>query len=119
MLCVVLFSGKATGDLYEDDGDGFGYRDGDYLHTHYEAEKVSSPGAKDEEVVIRIVAVEGRRERPKRTLQVRLLIGENVQVLEKAASGFFKMDCSCKFLTRSVVVSWHLGNKFLIGAGGG
>jgi len=74
-------SGKATGDLYEDDGDGFGYKNGDYLITHYEAEKISAPGAKDGVVVIRIASVEGHRERPKRTLHVRLLVGENVQVL--------------------------------------
>lgn len=79
-LYFLPLSGKATGDLYEDDGDGFGYKNGDYLITHYEAEKISGPGAAHGEVVIRISSIEGQRERPKRTLHVRLLIGENVQV---------------------------------------
>lgn len=72
---LLSISGKATGDLYEDEGDGYGYKNGDYLITHYEAEKVDS-----HEVVIRVASVQGQRERPRRTLHVRLLIGENVQV---------------------------------------
>lgn len=74
-LHLLSISGKATGDLYEDEGDGYGYKNGDYLITHYEAEKVDA-----REVVIRIASVQGQRERPRRTLHVRLLIGENVQV---------------------------------------
>jgi len=73
-------SGRAAGDLYEDDGDGFGFQTGDYLLTHYEAEKVSTSLARDGEVVIRVASSEGNRARPKRTLRVRLLIGEIVQV---------------------------------------
>jgi hypothetical protein len=89
--------GKAVGDLYEDDGDGFGYKNGDYLLTHYEAEKVSSLSAKDGEVVIRIASVEGHRERPKRTLHVRLLIGQNVQVSENATSYFAEWFVATNF----------------------
>lgn len=79
-LCFLPLPGRASGDLYEDDGDGFGYQSGDYLLTHYEAERVSSSSTKDGEVVIRIASVEGQRSRPKRTLHVRVLIGEIVQV---------------------------------------
>lgn len=89
-FCALLLSGKAAGDLYEDDGDGFGYQNGNYLLTHYEAEKISTPSAKDGEVVICIASTAGRRERPKRTLHVRLLIGEDVEVSEKATSDFTK-----------------------------
>jgi len=81
--------------LYEDDGDGFGYKNGDYLITHYEAEKIWAPSAKDGEVVIRIASIEGHRERPKRTLHVRLLVGENVQVLQETshiAKGFILVN---------------------------
>jgi hypothetical protein len=87
LLIALDETGKAVGDLYEDDGDGFGYKNGDYLLTHYEAEKVSSLSAKDGEVVIRIASVEGHRERPKRTLHVRLLIGQNVQVEGECVDG--------------------------------
>ncbi|KAG0578554.1 hypothetical protein KC19_4G032600 [Ceratodon purpureus] len=87
LLIALNETGKAAGDLYEDDGEGFGYQDGDYLLTHYEAEKVSTPNAKYGEVVIRVASTEGRRERPKRTLQVRLLIGEDVQVEGECVDG--------------------------------
>lgn len=80
LLVALDEQGRATGDLYEDAGDGFGFQTGDYLLTHYEAEKVSSSSAKDGEVVIRVASSEGNRARPKRTLHVRLLIGEIVQV---------------------------------------
>jgi hypothetical protein len=72
--------------LYEDDGDGFGFQTGEYLLTHYEAEKVSNSSAKDGEVVIRVASSEGSRARPKRTLHVRLLIGEIVQVFLRTIS---------------------------------
>lgn len=60
-------SGRASGRLYEDAGDGFGYRDGDYLLTTYEA--VSSDGA----VEVRVSSEEGKRQRPRRELHVELL----------------------------------------------
>jgi alpha-glucosidase len=82
LLIALDEAGKASGDLYEDEGDGHGYKNGDYLITHYEAEKVDS-----HEVVIRIASVQGQRERPKRTLHVRLLIGENVQVEGECIDG--------------------------------
>lgn len=72
--------GDATGVLYEDDGDGFGYKNGDYLITHYEARTVQAADTKHGKIMIRVASTEGRRERPKRTLHVRLLVGENVQV---------------------------------------
>lgn len=79
-LCALPLPGKAAGSLYEDGGDGFDFKNGDYLVTHYEAERVPSLKSKDGEVVIRVASTEGHRERPKRTLHVRLLIGENVEV---------------------------------------
>ena len=77
--CFALL-GRASGDLYEDDGDGFGFQTGDYLLTHYKAEKELSSSAKGVEVVIRVASVEGHRARPERMLHVRLLIGKDVQV---------------------------------------
>ena len=56
--------GQASGQLYEDDGDGFGYRRGDYLLTTYRAEKQGAA------VGVTVAATEGRRPRSKRQVVV-------------------------------------------------
>jgi alpha-glucosidase len=64
-LLVSLDSdGRASGCLYEDDGDGFGYRDGDYLLTKYEAVRSGNT------VAVNVASVEGKRARPSRTIVV-------------------------------------------------
>jgi len=60
-------TGKALGRLYEDAGEGFGYRGGQYLLTTYQA--VLKNGV----VEVSIAAEEGRRSRPARELRVELL----------------------------------------------
>lgn len=59
--------GRASGRLYEDAGDGFAYREGDYLLTTYEA--VQQGG----EVTVTMASSEGRRARPARRIVVRLV----------------------------------------------
>lgn len=59
--------GHASGRLYEDAGDGFAYREGDYLLTTYEA--VQQGG----EVRVTIASSEGRRSRPARRIVVQLV----------------------------------------------
>ncbi|XP_022867688.1 uncharacterized protein LOC111387363 [Olea europaea var. sylvestris] len=59
---------KAEGFLYEDAGDGYEYLDGKYLLTKYVAEKQSST------VTIKVSETEGSWGRPKRHLNVILLI---------------------------------------------
>ncbi len=59
--------GEAEGRLYEDAGDGFGYRDGDYLETTYRAR--IRGGAVNVEVALQ----RGYRPRPNRALLVTLL----------------------------------------------
>jgi alpha-glucosidase len=59
--------GRASGDLYEDAGEGFGYRDGDYLLTTYQA--VLSGGR----VEVSVAREEGDRPRSVRELHVQLL----------------------------------------------
>jgi alpha-glucosidase len=73
-------SGYARGCLYEDAGDGFGYRDGDYLLTTYEA--VLRGG----ELEVRVAREEGRRARADRALRVELLADDRV-VTETASDG--------------------------------
>jgi alpha-glucosidase len=60
-------SGRASGSLYEDAGEGFGYRSGDYLLTTYEA--VLTDGV----VEVSIGGEDGDRPRPDRELHVALL----------------------------------------------
>jgi len=69
--------------LYEDDGDGFGYKHGKYLLSYYEAQKLSSETESEGgEVLIKIARSEGQWSRPNRHLHVRLLLGNNTQVLK-------------------------------------
>jgi alpha-glucosidase len=67
---------RATGSLYEDAGDGFGYRDGDYLLTTYEAAPVEGG------IRISVRSVEGRRARPERELIVQVV--DNGKILGEA-----------------------------------
>ncbi|OMO78676.1 Glycoside hydrolase, family 31 [Corchorus olitorius] len=66
--------GKAKGILFEDDGDGYGFTEGQYLLTHYIAELKSST------VTVRISETEGLWKRPDRRLHVQLLIGEGAML---------------------------------------
>ncbi|KAF0093204.1 MAG: alpha-glucosidase [Puniceicoccaceae bacterium 5H] len=59
--------GQARGTLYEDDGDGFDYREGDYLLTTYEAVR------QGDEVTVRVVSTEGDRPRPERPVVVEIV----------------------------------------------
>jgi len=65
-------SGRAAGRLYEDAGEGFGYLDGDYLLTTYQA------AASDGVVDVSIARREGLLPRPVRALHVTLLTDNGV-----------------------------------------
>jgi alpha-glucosidase len=65
-------TGRASGRLYEDEGEGFGYREGEYLLTTYQA--VLERGV----VEVSIAQEEGQRPRPVRELHVELLTGTEV-----------------------------------------
>ena len=72
-LLVSLDSdGTAEGRLYEDAGEGFGYREGDYLLTTYRAT------LNDGVLEVTITAQAGQRPRPRRALYVELLTGKGV-----------------------------------------
>jgi len=59
--------GHATGELYEDAGEGFGYLAGDYLKTTFEAR------LEGDRVKVSITSTEGRMEMPERTIRVRVV----------------------------------------------
>ncbi|MDH3653410.1 MAG: DUF5110 domain-containing protein [Myxococcales bacterium] len=56
--------GRATGVLYEDDGEGYGYQTGDYLLTTYSAVQSG------DRVEVGVASEEGERERPARMVTV-------------------------------------------------
>ncbi|KAI3987673.1 hypothetical protein MKX01_028407 [Papaver californicum] len=66
--------GKAEGVLYEDEGDGYEYSEGEYLLTYYAADLQSSV------VTINVSKAEGSWTRPKRRLHVQLLLGGGAMV---------------------------------------
>jgi len=61
-------TGHAVGTLYEDAGDGNGYRDGEYLLTTYAASLAGDV------VTVSVRGVEGRTPRPARKVHVRLFV---------------------------------------------
>ncbi|MBL8999741.1 MAG: DUF5110 domain-containing protein [Phycisphaerae bacterium] len=63
--------GSATGTLYEDAGDGYGYQKGEYLLTTYTASRNPSGG-----VTVKVTKAEGSMPRPARDCTVKV-IGEN------------------------------------------
>jgi len=65
--------GKAVGCLYEDAGDGFGYRTGDYLVTKIEA------SIDKNRLMVALAPVEGMREAPSRSLRIAYVKGGKVQ----------------------------------------
>ena len=69
LLVSLDADGRARGRLYEDAGEGFGYRDGDYLLTTFEAVETEAG------VSVRMIHEEGRRPRPDRELRVEVLPG--------------------------------------------
>jgi len=66
-------AGRAEGTLYEDDDDGFSYREGDFLRTTYRAEKIGDT------VRVRIAGQEGKRERPDREIEVMVVTDDAVK----------------------------------------
>ena len=67
LLVCLDENGHAEGRLFEDAGDGYGYRQGDYLLTTYRAKKQGT------KVVIRIAKSEGKRRRATRMIVVEII----------------------------------------------
>ncbi|KAK4747953.1 hypothetical protein SAY87_014539 [Trapa incisa] len=74
LLVALDEDGKATGFLFEDDGDGYGFKKGEFLYTQYSAESEYSV------VTVRVSKEDGLWNRPKRCLHVKLLLGGGAMV---------------------------------------
>jgi len=73
--------GRASGTLYEDAGDGWGYLRGEYLKTTYEALRSG------DELLVRIAHEEGHFPRPDRAVTVRLLMHDGRELLAHGRDG--------------------------------
>ena len=76
LLVCLDAAGRAEGWLYEDAGDGFGYQKGDYLLTHYQAQR------RNGKLEVSIVSSEGQRPRPKRRVLVEVVGVGGVERIE-------------------------------------
>ncbi len=81
LLVALDTDGTASGTLYEDAGDGFGYQSGDLLKTTYQAVRGGDT------VTVSVATEEGSRARPTRTLRVRLLLADGFEVGASGVDG--------------------------------
>ncbi len=75
LLVALDANGKASGQLYEDAGDGYGYRNGEYLLSEYTA------ATNGDAVEITVKTVEGAMARTQRAVIVKIL-GEKGVIAE-------------------------------------
>lgn len=74
-------SGFASGELYEDAGEGWGFREGEFLRSRYTAELVG------DRLVVTPKTVEGNMPRPDRTLNLRVLLPDGTELTASGRDG--------------------------------
>jgi alpha-glucosidase (family GH31 glycosyl hydrolase) len=74
-------AGQARGELYEDAGEGWGFREGEFLRTEYTAERDG------DRLHIRTRTLEGKMPRPGRTLVARVLLPNGEEVTARGRDG--------------------------------
>jgi alpha-glucosidase (family GH31 glycosyl hydrolase) len=85
LLVALDEHGKAEGALYEDAGEGWGFREGELLRTVYTAQRHLDD--EQDRVVVRTRTVGGTMPRPERALRVRLLLDEGREVTASGVDG--------------------------------
>ncbi|MCW5767139.1 MAG: DUF5110 domain-containing protein [Phycisphaeraceae bacterium] len=73
--------GKATGTLYEDAGEGYAYRNGEYLRTTYTATRAGDT------VSVEIAGTRGSMARPNRNLVVRVMLDDGREAAALSTDG--------------------------------
>jgi alpha-glucosidase len=73
--------GKASGTLYEDAGDGWGFKQGEYLLTTYAATTSGKT------VTVNVASAEGKMPRPTRRVEVRVLLDNGAEATGAGADG--------------------------------
>jgi len=76
LLVCLDDQGLASGQLYEDAGDGYGYQKGEYLLTTYEASRQGN------EVTVKVAKTEGHNPRPARRVVVQVVTDSGVSTAE-------------------------------------
>ncbi|MEL6328971.1 MAG: TIM-barrel domain-containing protein [Planctomycetota bacterium] len=83
-LTLIIYldaDGRAECELYEDAGEGWGYRDGEYLRSRYTAE------LRGNRVVVSTETIGGDMARPDRTLNIRLLTADGEEIAARGTDG--------------------------------
>ncbi|KAL3681207.1 hypothetical protein R1sor_024163 [Riccia sorocarpa] len=83
LLVALDENGKAEGVLYEDDGESYEYKNGQFLYTRYGAELDLSSS----KVVVKVLNSDGSLKRPKRQLKVRLLLANKAELEGEGVDG--------------------------------
>jgi alpha-glucosidase len=81
LLVSLDSTGHAEGWLYDDDGDGFGYKSGDYSLIHYIADKSGN------DVVVKIHDSKGSRKPAHHDVKVQVIIGDYKAVTGEGDDG--------------------------------
>jgi len=81
LVVVLNRNGHASGHLYEDEGEGYGYLGGNYLFTTYNAQ------LENNKVVVSIGLVTGNFPRPNRNVLVTVLLEDGREIIGEGAEG--------------------------------
>ncbi len=81
LLVCLDADGKAAGTLYEDAGEGWGFREGRYLRTEYTATRMNN------EIVVQTKTIGGKMKRPDRVLNVRVLLPDGREITGSGRDG--------------------------------